>query len=362
MDYKERYEKKTECILKLLSQKKMLAFVCHLCRLAYPKLPPISERLNIDFIMEREEERRDRYVTYKILERFRFNKCKGSTIDAVLFVLPAYHCLQQDACLTVGMMVKKFKKDFSVPYLEDDIVEYLGRTDFLFLAVSDKISDVALKLAEDLGQKHPEALGKIGVVGLDTGFCYNSPTRQHMSTENKMWLYQNALYQYGSRDFVFVTEETAEQEDASGVEDKKEDNLQKKCRKGNGEDEAARKAAFKARQEIREKRAVELAKKSTDLNEEARQRLVALPQKAQEVFWSIKESKKIGKQLKDIALELGYSERTAAYALSSLSEAKLVARDGSKKAGAYKVTKMVSCKSTCGTCSVALNCKDFKPV
>ena len=144
--------------------------------------------------------------------------------------------------------------------------------------------------------------------------------------------------------------------------DKKEDNLQKKCRKGNGEDEAARKAAFKARQEIREKRAVELAKKSTDLNEEARQRLVALPQKAQEVFWSIKESKKKGKQLKDIALELGYSERTAAYALSSLSEAKLVARDGSKKAGAYKVTKMVSCKSTCGTCSVALNCKDFKPV
>ena len=258
--------------------------------------------------------------------------------------------------------VKKFKKDFAVPYLEDDIIEYLGRTDFLFLAVSDKISDVALKLAEDLGHKRPEALGKIGVVGLDTGFCYNSPTRQHMSTENKMWLYQNALYQYGSRDFVFVTEETAEQEDASGVEDKKEDNLQKKCRKGNGEDEAARKAAFKARQEIREKRAVELAKKSTDLNEEARQRLVALPQKAQEVFWSIKESKKKGKQLKDIALELGYSERTAAYALSSLSEAKLVARDGSKKAGAYKVTKMVSCKSTCGTCSVALNCKDFKPV
>ena len=107
MGYQERYEKKTESILKLLSQKKMFAFVCHLCRLAYPKLPPISERLNIDFIMEREEERRDRYVTYKILERFRFNKCKGSTIDAVLFVLPAYHCLQQDACLTVGMMVKK---------------------------------------------------------------------------------------------------------------------------------------------------------------------------------------------------------------------------------------------------------------
>lgn len=250
------------------------------------------------------------------------------------------------------MMVKKFKKDFAVPYLEDDILEYLGRTDFLFLAVSDKISDVALKLAEDLGQKHPEALGKIGVVGLDTGFCYNSPTRQHMSTENKMWLYQNALYQYGSRNFVFVTEETAGQEEATGVEDKNEDNLQKNRRKENEEDEAARKAAFKARQEIREKRAVELAKRSTDLNEETRQRLVALPQKAQEVFWSIKDSKKKGKQLKDIAQELGYSERTAAYALSSLSEANLIAREGSKKAGAYKVTKIVSCKSTCGTCSI----------
>ena len=111
-------------------------------------------------------------------------------------------------------------------------------------------------------------------------------------------------------------------------------NLQENCtlRKGgykqlSNEEKAARKAAFLARQEFREKRAVELAEKSTVLNEDIRQRLMAQPPKAQEVFWKIRESKN-GKQLQDIVSELDYSQRTAAYGLASLTSAGLIKRAG----------------------------------
>ena len=147
-----------------------------------------------------------------------------------------------------------------------------------------------------------------------------------------------------------------------------QNNLQENCtlRKGgykqlSNEEKAARKAAFLARQEFREKRAVELAEKSTVLNEDIRQRLMAQPPKAQEVFWKIRESKN-GKQLQDIVSELDYSQRTAAYGLASLTSAGLIKRDGSRKTGAYTVTDVAACNTTCATCSIALQCKDYKPV
>lgn len=145
-------------------------------------------------------------------------------------------------------------------------------------------------------------------------------------------------------------------------------NLQKNCtlkgennKQYSDEEKAARKAAFLARQEFREKRAVELAEKSTVLNEDIRQRLMAQPPKAQEVFWKIRESKN-GKQLQDIVSELDYSQRTAAYGLASLTSAGLIKRDGSRKTGAYTVTDVAACNTTCATCSIALQCKDYKPV
>ena len=150
--------------------------------------------------------------------------------------------------------------------------------------------------------------------------------------------------------------------------EEQQNNLQENCtlRKGgykqlSNEEKAARKAAFLARQEFREKRAVELAEKSTVLNEDIRQRLMAQPPKAQEVFWKIRESKN-GKQLQDIVSELDYSQRTAAYGLASLTSAGLIKRDGSRKTGAYTVTDVAACNTTCATCSIALQCKDYKPV
>lgn len=88
---------------------------------------------------------------------------------------------------------------------------------------------------------------------------------------------------------------------------------------------------------------------------------MAQPPKAQEVFWKIRESKN-GKQLQDIVSELDYSQRTAAYGLASLTSAGLIKRDGSRKTGAYTVTDIAACNTTCATCSIALQCKDYKPV
>ncbi len=250
-----------------------------------------------------------------------------------------------------------------------------------------------------MNNEHPETLSKIGVLGLETGELYSHPQRSEVSIEKQNLVLQNAVYNYAFKDaktIFFTPEELPAQvaltgknmvdEDAKNSAqnnlqqncklknsdtqqyEEQQNNLQENCtlRKGSykqlsNEEKAARKAAFLARQEFREKRAVELAEKSTVLNEDIRQRLMAQPPKAQEVFWKIRESKN-GKQLQDIVSELDYSQRTAAYGLASLTSAGLIKRDGSRKTGAYTVTDVAACNTTCATCSIALQCKDYKPV
>jgi len=237
------------------------------------------------------------------------------------------------------------------------------------------------------------------VLGLETGELYSHPQRSEVSIEKQNLVLQNAVYNYAFKDAktIFFTPEeppisvTSTKKNISEEDtkisaqnnlqqncklknsdtqqyEKQQNNLQENCtlRKGSykqlsNEEKAARKAAFLARQEFREKRAVELAEKSTVLNEDIRQRLMAQSTKAQEVFWKIRESE-TGKQLQDIVSELDYSQRTAAYGLASLTSAGLIKRDGSRKTGAYIVTDVAACNTTCATCSIALQCKDYKPI
>lgn len=126
------------------------------------------------------------------------------------------------------------------------------------------------------------------------------------------------------------------------------------------EEKAARRAKLLARQECREKQAEVLSGKAAVLPEEARQRLSSLPFKAQEVFWTIRESEK-GEKQKDLATKLGYSERTTSSCLSSLTAAGLIKRDGCRKTGSYNVSSVAACNTTCATCSIALQCKDYQP-
>ena len=100
---------------------------------------------------------------------------------------------------------------------------------------------------------------------------------------------------------------------------------------------------------------MQLIKSNSYQNSIKIERLKSLP------FWKIRESKN-GKQLQDIVSELDYSQRTAAYGLASLTSAGLIKRDGSRKTGAYTVTDIAACDTTCATCSIALQCKDYKPI
>lgn len=340
---------------KQLAGKNMQAFVVDLCHYVYEW----SEFIPVEGL------------EYKIFEEFRLREATGEKTrkgldkklqlipDALLFVKPGYRSLNQGQCFTVALEIKGEKGDLMS---DDKLYKYLGWTDFLFVAVPADLADDAQSKVDQINADHPETISKIGIVQLDTGTICRWPKRSEVTVEKQNLVLQNAVYNYAFKDAktIFFTPEELPTSSENNMQEncilKKESNKQ-----NSDEEKAARKAAFLARQEFREKRAVELAEKSTVLNEDIRQRLMAQSPKAQEVFWKIRESKN-GKQLQDIVSELDYSQRTAAYGLASLTSAGLIKRDGSRKTGAYTVTDIAACDTTCATCSIALQCKDYKPI
>lgn len=374
----------------LLRGKNIQSFVKNLCLHAYPW----TERIPVE------------YLEYKIFEEFRLREDTGEKTrlgldkklqlipDVVLFIKPGYRALNQQHCFTVALEIKEFKDDLM---RDEKLWKYLGWTDFFFIAVPEDLTDFAFKKIDSINEEHPEYKNKIGVLGLQTGTMYNSPARSEVTVEKQNLVLQNAVYNYAFKDaktIIFkpeelvsavstpkehVTEEEVSlknnlQEDCklnsddTKLYDIPENNLQKNCtlkeennKRLSDEEKAARKAAYLARQEFREKRAEVLSEKASVLPEEARQRLSSLSLKTQEVFWKIREAE-AGKQLQEMATELDYSPRTIAYGLSSLTSAGLVKREGSRKTGAYTVTDIAACDTTCATCSIALQCKDYKPV
>lgn len=375
---------------KLITSKNIQSFVKNLCLHAYPW----TERIPVE------------YLEYKIFEEFRLREGTGEKTrlgldkklqlipDVVLFIKPGYRALNQQHCFTVALEIKEFKDDLM---RDEKLWKYLGWTDFFFIAVPEDLIDFAFKKIDSINEEHPEYKNKIGVLGLQTGTMYNSPARSEVTVEKQNLVLQNAVYNYAFKDaktIIFkpeelvsavstpkehVTEEEVSlknnlQEDCklnsddTKLYDIPENNLQKNCtlkeennKRLSDEEKAARKAAYLARQEFREKRAEVLSEKASVLPEEARQRLSSLSLKTQEVFWKIREAE-AGKQLQEMATELDYSPRTIAYGLSSLTSAGLVKREGSRKTGAYTVTDIAACDTTCATCSIALQCKDYKPV
>ena len=374
----------------LLKGKKIQAFVKDMCLYAYPW----TERIPVQ------------YLEYKIFEEFRLREDTGEKTrlgldkklqvipDVILFVKPGYRALNQGHCFTVALEIKEFKDDLM---RDEKLWKYVGWTDFFFIAVPDDLTQYAFEKIVEVNNEHPETLSKIGVLGLETGELYSHPQRSEVSIDKQNLVLQNAVYNYAFKDaktIIFKPEEpvsavSTPKEHVTDEKDSQKNNLQEDCKLNGGdtkqydtsgnnlqenctlkgennkqysdEEKVARKAAFLARQEFREKQAVELAGKSTVLSEEVRQRLTTLPQKTQDMFWKIRESDN-GKQLQDIVSELGYSQRTAAYGLASLTSAGLVKREGSRKTGAYTVTDIAACDTTCATCSIALQCKDYKPV
>lgn len=340
---------------KQLASKNMQAFVVDLCHYVYEW----SEFIPAEGL------------EYKIFEEFRLRQDTGEKTrkgldkkmqlipDALLFVKPGYRSLNQGQCFTVALEIKGEKGDL---ISDDKLYKYLGWTDFLFVAVPADLADDAQSKVDQINADHPETISKIGIVQLDTGTICRWPKRSEVTVEKQNLVLQNAVYNYAFKDAktIFFTPEELPTSSENNMQEncilKKESNKQ-----NSDEEKAARKAAYLARQEFREKRAEVLSEKASVLPEEARQRLSSLSLKTQEVFWKIRESE-TGKQLQEMATELDYSSRTIAYGLSSLTSAGLIKRAGSRKTGAYTVTDIAACDTTCATCSIALQCKDYKPI
>lgn len=340
---------------KLLASKNMQAFVVDLCHYVYEW----SEFIPAEGL------------EYKIFEEFRLRQDTGEKTrlgldkkqqlipDVVLFVKPGYRSLNQGQCFTVALEIKGEKGDLMS---DDKLYKYLGWTDFLFVAVPADLADDAQSKVDQINADHPETISKIGIVQLDTGTICRWPKRSEVTVEKQNLVLQNAVYNYAFKDAktIFFTPEELPTSSENNMQEncilKKESNKQ-----NSDEEKAARKAAYLARQEFREKRAEVLSEKASVLPEEARQRLSSLSLKTQEVFWKIREAE-TGKQLQEMATELDYSSRTIAYGLSSLTSAGLIKRAGSRKTGAYTVTDIAACDTTCATCSIALQCKDYKPI
>lgn len=364
-----------EELKKLLEGKNIQAFVKDICLHTYSWTENIPAK----------------YLEYKIFEEFRLreetvektrlglDKKLQLVPDVIMFIKPGYRALNQQHCFTVALEIKEFKEDLM---RDEKLWKYAGWTDFFFIAVPDDLTEFAFEKIDAINKEHPECKEKIGILGLETGSMYNCPKRSEVSIGRQNLVLQNAVYNYAFKDaktVVFApeshTQATTKEENAAkesanrndGNEAKQQNNMQENCilkvankQQVSDEEKAARKTAAIARQEHREKQAAELAEKSTVLNEDVRQRLIALSPKTQEVFWSIRDANE-GKQLQEVVSELGYSTRTVAYGLSGLTVAGLVRRDGSRKTGAYVVTDVAACNTTCATCSIALQCKDYKP-
>lgn len=354
-----------EELKKLLFSKNTQSFVKDLCFHAYPW----TEKIPVQ------------YLEYKIFEEFRLRQGTGEKTqlgldkklqlipDIVLFIKPGYRALNQQHCFTVALEIKEFKDDLMY---DEKLWKYIGWTDFFFIAVPDDLTDYALKKVDEVNEEHPECKERIGILGLETGIMYNCPKRSDVPIEKQNLVLQNAVYNYAFKDAqtIYFSPETGvtglqenEAVPQSLTIDKQNEKIEvnQSKRQLSDEEKSARKAAAIARQEYREKRAEVLSEKASVLPEETRQRLSSLPQKTQEVFWTIRESEDGDKQ-KDIAEKLGYSERTTSSCLSSLVSSGLVERQGSKKTGAYHVSSVAACNTTCATCSIALQCKDYQPV
>ena len=356
---------------KQLAGKNMQAFVVDLCHYVYEW----SEFIPVEGL------------EYKIFEEFRLREDTGAKTrkgldkkmqlipDAVLFVKPGFRSLNQGQCFTVALEIKGEKGDLMS---DDKLHKYLGWTDFLFIAVPADLADDAQDKVAQINIAHPETFSKIGIVQLDTGTICRWPKRSEVTVEKQNLVLQNAVYNYAFKDaktIIFKPEEqpvSAVPAPKGSITDEEEgslkNNLQENCmlkeknnKQYSNEEKAARKAAFLARQEFREKRAEVLSEKASVLPEEARQKLSSLSLKTQEVFWKIREAE-TGKQLQEMATELDYSPRTIAYGLSSLTSAGLIKRNGSRKTGAYTATDVAACNTTCATCAIALQCKDYKPI
>lgn len=336
------------------------------------------------------------YIEYRVFEEFTVREATGQLtrkglkkndhyrFDAAIFVQPGRAALGQGQCFTVGLEIKSSKADLMG---DKKILHYLGWLDFFLIAVPESLVEEALQKVEDLKNDDISA-ETIGVMAIDTGIIYRLPMRQKVSSENRLKIYEQVIYNcvwgdlpasvllknievdYGSihdpdgapalpissqnngllnnilPSGVLSDKEIAGKNCGAPIFDEEE-----RAKEGKAEEER------QLRREIIEKRAAEnkarravLREKAAILSEDARQRLIGLSPTAQEVFWFLRETEPSGANGLNLRESLDLAERTMTRAITELTREALVERQGSKKTGSYVVTELGKCDSCSGLC------------
>ena len=101
----------------------------------------------------------------------------------MFLVVPTLNAVAQQWTFKVGIEVKANKLDL----LEDEKIEdYLGWTDYFFIAVPDNLVKLAIKRFEN----EP----RIGVVSLDSGNINKMPAWQEVPSGRKLAIMEQAFY------------------------------------------------------------------------------------------------------------------------------------------------------------------------
>lgn len=321
-----------------------------------------------------------------------YEKSDKYRFDAVLFIKPSVGAVGQGTCFTCGIEIKGDHNDLMQ---DTKIIDYVGWTDIFFIGAPRELVEDAIEKRNELVRLYPEEAKYVGVMCLDDGMVYITPTIQKVSLQARYEVLQQVIYgshlvwgETSGSEVVPLhaadpqnitipdtteSEENNQQEFVQVIDskvgvlpDKPEDNAMAAAAMANAdvvpggirarlsneeyEEYKRNRANVAAVNAMRKK---ELAEKAQGLLEDARQRLTPMSISTQELFWYLRQNPCNGAAL-CTALEM--SQRSVDVSVSALVKAGLVERVGSRKTGHYAVTELGRCDESCGICAKYSTC------
>lgn len=321
-----------------------------------------------------------------------YEKSDKYRFDAVLFIKPSVGAVGQGTCFTCGIEIKGDHNDLMQ---DTKIIDYVGWTDIFFIGAPRELVEDAIEKRNELVRLYPEEAKYVGVMCLDDGMVYITPTIQKVSLQARYEVLQQVIYgshlvwgETSGSEVVTLhaadpqnitipdtteLEENNQQEFVQVIDskvgilpDRPEDNATAAAAMANAdvapggirarlsdeeyEEYKRNRANVAAVNAMRKK---ELAEKAQGLLEDARQRLTPMSISTQELFWYLRSTPCNGAALCE-ALEM--SQRSVDVSVSALVKAGLVERVGSRKTGHYAVTELGRCDESCGICAKYSTC------
>lgn len=298
--------------------------------------------------------------------------------DALLFVRPGEKSIARGFTYTIGVELKGDVQDLK---RDDKIYRYVGWVDFMYIGVPDEMADEAIRKVQDITKEHPQASGLIGVVGVRTGQIYMCPTKKSpVRVEYGLALYKQAVDNYilRGRDTVSFDCEDIENTPVPVYQPKESTptpppSITAITAAVNGSAPSGSSAGHSAGQLTEDQRKTraemraanrervlaqkkEMAQRNATLMPTTKQSLAGLSDRDNLVFWAVRDATD-GIDAKALPGQLGQSPAGIARSIAHLKKAGLIALDGSKKTGKFRVVGSAAKNSRCMSCVRCDQCK-----